>query len=536
MLQNEWLKARKKLLEQIGSQVRLLSGALTSDLKKYSAAYQSEFKSKWVQSSFKSFSEELACRNIVLGGDFHAYSQSQRLHLRILRQLARPVVLGLECIESKDQKIIDQYMAGKLSEDAFLVKTKWQKRWGFPWENYKPLFDWAKENQIKVVALNKHENKKTGAGLKRRDQHAAVQILKIRKAFPEHLIYVIFGDLHLAQSHLPAALKKVFGFDPKPIVLLQNSEELYFRSVKENRSSRVEWLASTKNRFCQLSSPPWVKWQSYLMFLEQNYDRGLDESDEGFDLTDQVSSLVSFLAKELEIKVSVDDVAVYSSEQISFEKSLQAKLTGPHKKLAERLIREDRSFYIPDHGLMYLSRLSINHAATLAGYFIHSKLSRASRVYWEQPEDFKRAVWSEAVGFFFSKLINHSRKAESLRSLKARLETSSTKDLAKEALSLALEQKLAEVIFAHTGRSKKLKLKSKSAWVYLEDARIVGEMMGDKLFIHFTEDKLSKNELIKYLSINLDSAEFTEFYLRLVKKFEGLPRKSQLSREAQVTW
>lgn len=542
MQEKEWLRARKKLLEQVRSQVRLLAGPLTRDLRSYLKDYKSEFKKTWQVSNRGDFERELKEASIVLGGDFHAFSQSQRLHLRILRECHRPLVLGFECIESKHQKWVDQYLRAEITDEEFLKKVQWDRHWGFPWENYRPLFEWAKKNQVPVFGINRYEVDRTHQSLERRDLHAAAKIKEIRKKFPDHLCYVLFGDLHLAKPHLPQALQDVFEVDQRPLILFQNAEELYFRLARQGLESEVEWLSRSKRHFCHISSPPWVKWQSYLMFLEHNFDHGLleveddeeEDSDEELDLTDQLSGLVQFLSRDLKLKISVDELAVYSPGQLSIESILQKELPASQKRMAHKLVQEDRSFYIPEVGLLYLSRLSINHAAALAGRYIHAQLHQSKRLFWDQPEDFVRCIWQEAVAFFFSKLINHRRKSENLRSLKARMAVVDLKDLAQDALKMALDQRMLEVIYVHTGRIRSLRVKSKKDWVYLEAARITGEMMGEKLYEAFRVRRFSRDQLIKWLKVDPDSDEFDKMYLSLVKRLESV-KLNHLEEESEVS-
>ena len=85
------------------------------------------------ESSFGKLIKEIEKARLILGADFHAYQQSQRSHLRILRSLdpSLPIVLGLECFEVQHQSYIDAYLAGVLTDDELLRKTKWKQRWGF---------------------------------------------------------------------------------------------------------------------------------------------------------------------------------------------------------------------------------------------------------------------------------------------------------------------------------------------------------------------------------------------------------------------
>ena len=52
------------------------------------------------------------------------------------------------------QGILDGYIAGRIDEKEFLKKSEYFKRWGFDYNLYKPILDFAREEKIPLVALN----------------------------------------------------------------------------------------------------------------------------------------------------------------------------------------------------------------------------------------------------------------------------------------------------------------------------------------------------------------------------------------------
>ena len=52
------------------------------------------------------------------------------------------------------QEIINQYIAGKITEAELVEKTEYKNRWGFDWELYASILRFAKENKVPVLALN----------------------------------------------------------------------------------------------------------------------------------------------------------------------------------------------------------------------------------------------------------------------------------------------------------------------------------------------------------------------------------------------
>lgn len=52
------------------------------------------------------------------------------------------------------QSVLDDYLAGELTEDELLAQSEYETRWGFDWAFYAPIFRYAKTHQIPLVALN----------------------------------------------------------------------------------------------------------------------------------------------------------------------------------------------------------------------------------------------------------------------------------------------------------------------------------------------------------------------------------------------
>ena len=124
-MNKSWLVTRKKHLKQIKQQVEVHLGGLDPEVHSYQTAYQREFYGDWNESSFQRLYNSILQSKLVFGADFHAFSQSQRTHLRILREIAnqKDIILCLECVQYKYQKYIDQYLAGKITEQKFLKQV-----------------------------------------------------------------------------------------------------------------------------------------------------------------------------------------------------------------------------------------------------------------------------------------------------------------------------------------------------------------------------------------------------------------------------
>jgi hypothetical protein len=287
----------------------------------------------------------------------------------------------------------------------------------------------------------------------------------------------------------------------------------------KKREFAVDVLQAPRSRFCLMVSPPWMKWQSYLMYLEHAYDRDLQE-DLAIDYTDHVVSLVELLESDLNLRIDKSHAQVYCpSSQTSLAR---LKLSLP-KRFARAMVYQlahDMSFYLPERNWLYLSRPTINHASALAGQFLHGHLSRRRRCLWDLPGDFLPLIWVEAVGFFFSKWINPKRKADTLESVRLQLQASHPKDRGRQALLLALDQRLTEVVFVQTGRLRRAHFQPRHREAYLESARVIGGMLGERLFQRVRSRTISLPQLMSYLRIELEGRNFAKFYWQVIRELE----------------
>jgi hypothetical protein len=533
-----WLQERKEILQKIKDQVRLYLGEESSELRIYANAYKSDIMRPWRPVDVQAVYDCLQQVSVVFGGDFHPFAQAQRAHLRIMRKLIgeRPIILALECLFDGHQSHIDDYLNDKISEDEFLRRVSWERLWGFPWSHYRPIIEFAKSHGLRVVGINKLPQGEQEITLLERDQCAAQHTLSLCQSHPEALIYVLYGDLHIAQQHIPRALKDLAaGQQPQldMATLYLNSEHIYFSLADAGQESKVDVVAYSDREFCLLSSPPWVKWQSYLMYLEENIDVGLefeedeeddDEEDWDFqiDYTDHVSNLVHMICVGLELDLKRDAIAVYSLQDEQALRQAQKHLLAKEKTLAHELIKSDKGFYIPRAGFFYLSKATVNHAATLAGQYVHAQLSQRQHVTWDFPKDFLRCIWIEAMAFLLSKLVNPNRKSQTMADLKKELQAFDKQDRGREPLLLALDHKMSELLFIYAQKDKPITYRPREKSSYLLAANFIGEMLGERYFLLSQSQRIGITDIKDLLSVSLDSKDFDSFYYGELKRLDQL--------------
>lgn len=105
-------------------------------------------------SDFESLLAELAKVDIAFVGEQHDDPATHRIERAILEGLARRranVIVSLEMFERDTQSSLDDYLAGRLSEEEFLKTSR-------PWPryatDYRPLVEFARAHNWKVIASN----------------------------------------------------------------------------------------------------------------------------------------------------------------------------------------------------------------------------------------------------------------------------------------------------------------------------------------------------------------------------------------------
>ena len=62
--------------------------------------------------------------------------------------------IALEMFQRPFQPLLDQYIAGDISEADLREQSEFDIRWGFPWEYYAPILRFAQAHRIPLLALN----------------------------------------------------------------------------------------------------------------------------------------------------------------------------------------------------------------------------------------------------------------------------------------------------------------------------------------------------------------------------------------------
>ncbi|MBU1236514.1 MAG: ChaN family lipoprotein [Gammaproteobacteria bacterium] len=99
----------------------------------------------------------MAGQQVVLLGESHDSAEDHRWQLQTLTALyARQpkIAIAFEMFPRRIQPVLDDWVAGRLSEQEFLDRSEWDKVWGFDARDYLPLFHFARMNRLPMLAAN----------------------------------------------------------------------------------------------------------------------------------------------------------------------------------------------------------------------------------------------------------------------------------------------------------------------------------------------------------------------------------------------
>ena len=104
------------------------------------------------------FNAVVGADDVVYGGETHDQLNDHLAQLEALKALGlargEKIVVGFEMLNMTLQPILEDYAAGKLTDEEVLAKADWKTEWGFDFNLYKPIFDYIRANKLHALALN----------------------------------------------------------------------------------------------------------------------------------------------------------------------------------------------------------------------------------------------------------------------------------------------------------------------------------------------------------------------------------------------
>lgn len=468
--------------QSIQESSRIYLGNLSQELKTYYCEYDKEFTKGWRKSCKNKLLDSCLGSSLILCGDYHSSAQAPRTVLRIsravipqIRNQKRKPYLCLEWLSPEHNLWVQRYQQGLITKEVFLKKVGFQK-WGFQWENYEPLFAFARKFRIPILGVSP----RSSCSLENRDLFTASILANWLEREPQGLFICLMGDLHLAQKHLPQKIKDELQKKKTRrtmVIIHQNHENLYLKFRRKNARFRAEILISKPNTFCVLNSSPWMKLSRHLQWLDNQELQGEERIDCFLRIQQSITGFLGIPSSFLEDGSAIDP-----------------------RDLSDNL----------------------NHLAAFTAKRIHARL-RGQEVLnnpFQVKRHFYSLVWSEALGWLGSRIINPDRKVPGLY------------DLTKKPL-LNYFQTEKEM----KGKSKKARaliwyrfVQNQRSSALVQFTEAAGRLLGHALYGLIERNKMSASSL-RSLFQNPCESQAEDLYFFWLKKIDRLKLRDFASKE-----
>ncbi len=515
---------QRSLYEKAVDEAKQLASIGAPTILNYSEKYLRSLPKNFDVCEKNDVIDAMANHQIVLYGDFHTLRQSQRGLVRLLRSFEekfpnRRIVLALEMFKARDQKYIDAFLEGRLKEERFLEKTSYEKEWSFPWHNYRMLMDYAQDHNIDVIGINTDNAGKDPLSV--RDRFAAETMHRIVREDASALVVCLIGEYHLADPYLPHCLKETFlssNDEPRLMRIFTNVDQYYFQNDSIQGFEGSEYLQLKPADYCILNTPPWIKWQSYVIWEEtrgigqHNLDDWEDRDialyvEDSFDIDSQALEILRTLGGFLGLNLESSALTGFSVQLNPGESVLKhyiRKYRVPLKDLhahSHRISVDGLSYLVPA-GIMFLRDLSLNGFAEVCGQYLACvgwREHRTSHV----TEAFCRRVLQFAGGVVAAKILNPRRKGSDLWDYRKLLQQTKGKRLIGSA---QLKREATRWLFRFLEKvekngSERLSTKWLQTIAHWDDqsfyeiSRVIGEVIGQEIYRAVLRQKIPADAL-----------------------------------------
>jgi hypothetical protein len=513
---------RKAAVQRIRTQIYEID---TSPSLKYIEEFTSEFADFEKVCSRDEVLNAAAKANLIWLGDYHVLADYQAFAEHFIRELAgiKPnLTLGLEPIFARHQRFLDRWMKGDISEQEFLAGIRYEEEWGCDWTGYRAILTAARELGIPVFGVDCHpryDMRRIG----RRDQGTALRISRIIESNPTQTLVVLFGESHLASTHLPGRVRSILqakNILRREILILQNVDQLYWTVQEEGREG-VEAVKIKNDQYCVFNATPIEKYESFRQYLH----RCIDEDASG-TWTDFVHTLIDVMIEFVDPKRNYEIAdqlpKVYAGIPPARLPQFLARQAIPwtQVKMALDAMCESGTFYVPALNSIFIDRLHVGAATEESTRFIHQAcrgdlLKSADRA---APDQFFVMVIERALGYFCSKLLDSSRDGIEALSKRVLEQIGYNEQLTRAVASLLNPARRPAGQHFETLRAA-IGAASRSGKTMHMLGQLLGYTLGQSLYEAFLQSRISRKEIQALFRDPLDQPDGPmECYRKLTER------------------
>jgi hypothetical protein len=417
-LRSRRTQAQLHALAGVGHEIRLDD---QSHRRKYLREYNQAFRSYQQALHSADLDAAIQCADILLVGDYHALPNAQHFAAELLEKRVqpgdRPVVLGLETVFARDQRILDQWWRREIDSDELRRRIRFDAEWGYDWEPVLKLLTSGRDHCEAIYGLDcmpREDLRRIGA----RDRHAAHKIQEIRERHPQAVILVLFGESHLAPAHLPRILKKQVP-DQRILTILQNVDPLYWQATSD-KAGPITAVQVEFNVLCVFNATPLEKYEHYRLQLS----RWCCGREEQADAAPTIYNLILSFARMLGIErysphnrtqprflMDLLPEVCSTTSDPQFRKLLGSRLNEDAVDRQLRRLEERGSLYVQQLNLLIVREFKLSSAAEEAARFLYYACQGLGQdATARAQEDFYSEAMEHALAYFGSRILCGGRE------------------------------------------------------------------------------------------------------------------------------
>ncbi len=546
--------ALREVKKEIAAQKRVVSrlkreifGADKTVRSRYIRDFNREFASYQRVCAVEEIVDAALSSDIVYFGDYHPLKDSQDsllLLLEALKAKGAKVVLALEMLYEYQQETLDRWMQGTVNEETFLESIDYNSEWGFNWQSYRRIFQFAKDPFVPIFGIDSGPRDDLRF-IRARDRMMARRIESIRNFFPGHIILVMIGESHLASNHLPAQVKRLCGAGTKDLVVVHNIDEIYWKLLLAGMEE-AEAVEAGGGRYCLMTTSPIIKYQSYRDIFDQ-WTEGVECDILTPSLEEMAENILIFLLgrpEKLQVTVQGDwkeDVSSIFPEvhcrktYNSFSSMLRSmKIKQSSILAAMESLQTSKIVYMPSINASLLMKFTPEAAAREAARFVvyamRDEVGIRNRVRRGLEDRFYAFVFEEALSVLGAKIIIPKLDPVKSDPLLGCIDARGRVRKPLKGVSLAQTREIADHLRYHFRRERESSdgLRAtkglRDIWNLgirkrLHIVRTLGTTLGEAIYKGYHEGAITRQELLGLFRERFDAkGEASDIYVRWVKR------------------
>ena len=169
--------------------------------------------------TFDELIAELAEAQAIYLGERHDQVADHVMQYAIVRGLQRRqtrLAVGLEMVQRPYQEHLDSWVRGRLDESVLRSRIQWERRWGFEFALYRPIFELARAERVRLRALNARSELTRAVareGLEALDESMRAELPELDledDAHREMVMAALEGHTHGGEMD-PAAIERLYA-------------------------------------------------------------------------------------------------------------------------------------------------------------------------------------------------------------------------------------------------------------------------------------------------------------------------------------